>query len=155
MLELLSVLLFIVYQYYYYYFSFFSSLNKRFPSIIKQAGLIFLYNCNYNNCYCNCECLVYIYSLVAFNVDTLKNDKKKLQIKKKRIPHAYLLKISVRDNKNLNPLLNLIINCIRARSESQILSIKVTCAFLFMNFLMIVLDLLYFAKYFAICSMIT
>ena len=77
MLELLSELLFIVYQYYYYYFSFFSSLNKRFPSIIKQAGLIFLYNCNYNNCYCNCECLVYIYSLVAFNVYTLKNDKKK------------------------------------------------------------------------------
>ena len=84
MLELLSELLFIVYQYYYYYFSFFSSLNKRFPSIIKQAGLIFLYNCNYNNCYCNCECLVYIYSLVAFNVYTLKNDKKKLQIKKKK-----------------------------------------------------------------------
>ena len=84
MLELLSELLFIVYKYYYYYFSFFSSLNKRFPSIIKQAGLIFLYNCNYNNCYCNCECLVYIYSLVAFNVYTLKNDKKKLQIKKKK-----------------------------------------------------------------------
>ena len=83
MLELHSELLFIVYQYYYYYFSFFSSLNKRFPSITKQAGLIFLYNCNYNNCYCNCECLVYIYSLVAFNVYTLKNDKKKLQIKKK------------------------------------------------------------------------
>ena len=74
MLEFLSELLFTVYQYYY------SSLNKRFPSIIKQAGLIFLYNCNYNNCYCNCECLVYIYSLVAFNVYTLKNDKKKLQI---------------------------------------------------------------------------
>ena len=53
-------------------------------SIIKQAGLIFLYNCNYNNCSCNCECLVYIYSLVAFNVYTLKNDKKKLQIKKKK-----------------------------------------------------------------------
>ena len=44
--------------------------------------MIFLYNCNYNNCYCNCECLVYIYSLVAFNVYTLKNDKKNLQIKK-------------------------------------------------------------------------
>ena len=76
MLELLSELLFIVYQYYYYYFSFFSSLNKRYPSIIKQVGLIFLYNYNYNNCYCNCECVVYIYSLVAFNVYTLKNDKK-------------------------------------------------------------------------------
>ena len=63
-----------------YYSNYYSSLNKRFPSIIKQAGLIFLYNCNYNNCYCNCECLVYIYSLVAFNVYTLKNDKKKLQI---------------------------------------------------------------------------
>ena len=82
MLELLSELLFIVYQYYYYYFSFFSSLNKRFPSIIKQAGLIFLYNCNYNNCYCNCECLVYIDSLVAFNVYTLKNDKKNDKWKK-------------------------------------------------------------------------
>ena len=46
--------------------------------------MIFLYNCNYNNCSCNCECLVYIYSLVAFNVYTLKNDKKKLQIKKKK-----------------------------------------------------------------------
>ena len=51
---------------------------------IKYAGLIFSYNCNYNNCSCNCECLVYIYSLVAFNVYTLKNDKKKITNKKKK-----------------------------------------------------------------------
>ena len=40
-------------------------------------------------------------------------------------------------NKNLNPLLNLLIYCISARSASQILFMKVKCTFLFLNFLII------------------
>ena len=40
-------------------------------------------------------------------------------------------------NKNLNPLLNLLINCISARSAPQTLSIKNECTFLFSNFLII------------------
>ena len=40
-------------------------------------------------------------------------------------------------NKNLNPLLNLLINCISARSAPQILSIKGECTFLLLNFLII------------------
>ena len=43
--------------------------------------------------------------------------------------------MSITPNKNLNPLPNLLINCISARSAYQILSIKVECTFLFMNFL--------------------
>ena len=39
--------------------------------------------------------------------------------------------MSVTHNKNLNRLLNLLINCISARSAPQILSIKGECAFLF------------------------
>ena len=38
-------------------------------------------------------------------------------------------------NKNLNPLLNLLINCISAKSTPQILSIKGDCTFLLLNFL--------------------
>ena len=45
--------------------------------------------------------------------------------------------MSITHNKNLNPLLNLLINCISARSALQILSIKVQCTFLFLNFLII------------------
>ena len=37
-------------------------------------------------------------------------------------------------NKNLNPVLNLIINCISERSASQILPIKDKCTFLFLSF---------------------
>ena len=40
-------------------------------------------------------------------------------------------------NKKRNPLLNLLINCISARSAPQILSIKDECNFLFLNFLII------------------
>ena len=40
-------------------------------------------------------------------------------------------------NENLNHLLNLLINCISARSKPQILFIKVERTFLFLNFLMI------------------
>ena len=39
--------------------------------------------------------------------------------------------------KNQNPLLNLLIDCISARSAPQILSIKDDCTFLFLNFLVI------------------
>ena len=39
-------------------------------------------------------------------------------------------------NKNLNPLLNLLINFIFAKSTSQILSIKGECTFLLLNFLL-------------------
>ena len=37
----------------------------------------------------------------------------------------YLLKISITHNKNLHPLLNLLINCISAKSAPQILSLNV------------------------------
>ena len=45
--------------------------------------------------------------------------------------------MSVTHNKNLNPLLNLLINCISARSVHQILSIKGDCTFLLLHFLII------------------
>ena len=45
--------------------------------------------------------------------------------------------MSITHNKNLNPILNLLINCISARTAPQILSIKVECTFLFFNFLII------------------
>ena len=47
------------------------------------------------------------------------------------------MKIPVTHNKNLNPLLNLLTNCISARSAPQILSIKDNCTFRFLNFLII------------------
>ena len=55
----------------------------------------------------------------------------------KGITHAYLLKISITHNKNLNPLLNLLINCISSRSTPQILSIKDEYTFRFLNSLII------------------
>ena len=45
--------------------------------------------------------------------------------------------MSIMHNKNLNPLLNILLNCISARSASQILSIKDKCTFLFLKFLII------------------
>ena len=48
----------------------------------------------------------------------------------KGITHAYLLKISITHNKNRNPLLNLLINCMLARSAPHILSTKVEHTFL-------------------------
>ena len=45
--------------------------------------------------------------------------------------------MSITQNKSLNPLLNLFINCISARSAPQILSIKGECTFLLLNFLII------------------
>ena len=55
----------------------------------------------------------------------------------KGITHAYLLQISITHNKNLNPLLNLIINCISAKSTPQTFSIKDECTLLFSYFLII------------------
>ena len=46
-------------------------------------------------------------------------------------------KIATTHNKKGIPLLNLFINCISARSASQMLSIKGECTFLFLNFLRI------------------
>ena len=46
----------------------------------------------------------------------------------------YLLKITITHNKKRIPLLNLLINCIPARSTAQILS---ECTFLLLNFLII------------------
>ena len=43
--------------------------------------------------------------------------------------------MSFTHNKNLNPLLNLLINCISARSAPQILSIKGDSTFLLLNFI--------------------
>ena len=45
--------------------------------------------------------------------------------------------ISYKNDKNLNLLLNLLINCISSTSAPQILSIKCECTFLLLNFLMI------------------
>ena len=45
--------------------------------------------------------------------------------------------MSITHNKNLNRSLNLLGNCISARSAPQILSIKGECTFLFSNFLII------------------
>ena len=45
--------------------------------------------------------------------------------------------MSITHNKNLNPLLYLLINCICARSASQLLSIKGEGTFHLLNFLII------------------
>ena len=45
--------------------------------------------------------------------------------------------MSITHNKSLNPLLNLLINSIFARSAPQIFSIKNYCTFLLLNFLII------------------
>ena len=45
--------------------------------------------------------------------------------------------MSITHNKNINPLLNLLISCVSTRSAPQILSIKGDCTFLFLNFLII------------------
>ena len=42
----------------------------------------------------------------------------------KGITQAYLLKISITHNKDLNPLLNLLNNYISAKSKTQILSLN-------------------------------
>ena len=42
--------------------------------------------------------------------------------------------MSITHNKNQNPLLNLLINCVSARSAPQILSIKGNCTFILLNF---------------------
>ena len=42
--------------------------------------------------------------------------------------------MSTTHNKNLNPLLNLLINCIPAKSAPQILFLNVEYTFLFLNF---------------------
>ena len=55
----------------------------------------------------------------------------------KGINHEYLLWMSIANNKNLNPLSNLLLKCISARSAPQILSIKVDCTYLFLKFLII------------------
>ena len=47
--------------------------------------------------------------------------------------------MSITHNKTLKALSNLLINCISGRSAPQILSIKVECTFLFLNFLIICL----------------
>ena len=55
----------------------------------------------------------------------------------KRITQAYLLKISIAHNKNQNPLLNLLKNCISAKSTPQILSLSEEYTFLFLNFIIL------------------
>ena len=51
--------------------------------------------------------------------------------------HAYLLELSITHNKKQIPLLNLLINCISARSAPQLLSIEGEYTFRFSNFLII------------------
>ena len=55
----------------------------------------------------------------------------------KGVTQAYLLKLSITYNKNLNPLLNLLNNCIYAKSTPQILSLNKEYTFLLLNFLII------------------
>ena len=55
----------------------------------------------------------------------------------KEITQAYLLKISISRNKNLNPLLNLLNSCISAKSTPQILSLNEEYTFLLLSFLII------------------
>ena len=55
----------------------------------------------------------------------------------KEITQAYLLKISIPNNKTLNPLLNLLNSCISAKSTPQILSLNEGCTFLLLNVLII------------------
>ena len=45
--------------------------------------------------------------------------------------------MSITHNKNLNPWLNVLINCVSARSAPQIMFIKGECTFLLLNFLKI------------------
>ena len=53
--------------------------------------------------------------------------------------HAYLLQISIMHNKKQVPLLDMLLSCISARSESEILSIKEEYTVCFSNFLLIAL----------------
>ena len=53
------------------------------------------------------------------------------------IAHLLITRISVTHNKNRNPSLNSLINCIQARSTPQILSLKDEYTFHFLNFLVI------------------
>ena len=55
----------------------------------------------------------------------------------KGITQAYLPKISITHDKNLIPLLNLLINCMSAKSGPQILALNDEYTFLFLNFLII------------------
>ena len=55
----------------------------------------------------------------------------------KGITQAYLLKISITHNKKQITLLDLLINCISARSSPQILSLKDECTLRFSYFLII------------------
>ena len=50
----------------------------------------------------------------------------------KEITHAYLLKVSITHNKNLNLLLKFLINCISVKSASQILSLNKEQTLLFL-----------------------
>ena len=45
--------------------------------------------------------------------------------------------MSLKHNKNLNPISDLLINCIAAKSKIQILSVKGECTYLSLNFLII------------------
>ena len=45
--------------------------------------------------------------------------------------------MSFTPNKNLNPLLSLLINCLPVRSTPQVLPIKGVCAFIFLDYLII------------------
>ena len=49
--------------------------------------------------------------------------------------HAYLLKMSITHDKNLNPLLNLLVNCISAKPAPQLFPLNAEYSFLFLNFL--------------------
>ena len=51
--------------------------------------------------------------------------------------HEYLLQVAIIHNKNQNPLLNLLINCMSTKLASQIWSLKDEHIFRFLNFLTI------------------
>ena len=58
--------------------------------------------------------------------------------------------MSITHNKNLNPLLNLLINCISARSAPHISSLNAACTFRFLNFLK--MDLCHSSAYCSFCG---
>ena len=65
----------------------------------------------------------------------------------KEITYAYLMKMSRIHNENLNPLLNLFVKCVSARSTPQILYIKDEGTFSFLKLFIIGFQLTLWLKY--------
>ena len=106
-------------QWIYFYFIFFLTMISLIYCKIRCLYLPILYLVWFNSSKIFWAALVIAISFLSF----------------KGMTHAYLLQMSMTHNENLKPLLNLLINCISAKSLTQILSIKDT--FLLLKFLII------------------